>query len=63
MQLNLRVFRSADKNVHNIGELDIGTNPNARLTCAVLEDEKVLGSSTYRHWGITPHMLAGIKNS
>lgn len=39
-----RLLQSADKNAHNIWELGIGTNPNARPTCAVLEDEKVLGS-------------------
>jgi len=39
-----RLLESADKNAYNIGELGIGTNPNARLTGVVLEDEKVLGT-------------------
>jgi len=39
-----RLLKSADKNAYNIGELGIGTNPNARLTGVVLEDEKVLGT-------------------
>ena len=38
------LLQSADKNAYNIGELGIGTNPNARLTGVVLEDEKVLGT-------------------
>jgi leucyl aminopeptidase (aminopeptidase T) len=38
------LLKSADKNAYNIGELGIGTNPNARLTGIVLEDEKVLGT-------------------
>ncbi len=37
-------LKSADKNAYNIGELGIGTNPKARVTGAVLEDEKVLGT-------------------
>jgi leucyl aminopeptidase (aminopeptidase T) len=35
---------AADKNAYNIGELGIGTNPKARITGNVLEDEKVLGT-------------------
>jgi leucyl aminopeptidase (aminopeptidase T) len=38
------LLKSADKNAYNIAELGIGTNPNARLTGVVLEDEKVLGT-------------------
>lgn len=38
------ILKSADKNAYNIGELGIGTNPKARVTGAVLEDEKVLGT-------------------
>jgi len=38
------LLKSADKNAYNIGELGIGTNPKARITGAVLEDEKVLGT-------------------
>lgn len=38
------VLKSADENAYNIGELGIGTNPKARLTGVVLEDEKVLGT-------------------
>lgn len=38
------ILKSADKNAYNIGELGIGTNPKARLTGVVLEDEKVLGT-------------------
>jgi leucyl aminopeptidase (aminopeptidase T) len=37
-------LKAADKNAYNIGELGIGTNPKARLTGNVLEDEKVLGT-------------------
>ena len=39
-----KILKSADDNAYNIGELGIGTNPKARLTGAVLEDEKVLGT-------------------
>ena len=39
-----KVLKSADENAYNIGELGIGTNPKARLTGRVLEDEKVLGT-------------------
>jgi len=38
------LLKSADENAYNIGELGIGTNPKARLTGVVLEDEKVLGT-------------------
>ncbi|MEM2975744.1 MAG: aminopeptidase, partial [Candidatus Bathyarchaeia archaeon] len=38
------LLKSADENAYNIGELGIGTNPKARITGAVLEDEKVLGT-------------------
>jgi leucyl aminopeptidase (aminopeptidase T) len=38
------ILKSADENAYNIGELGIGTNPKARLTGRVLEDEKVLGT-------------------
>ena len=38
------ILKAADKNAYNIGELGIGTNPKARLTGNVLEDEKVLGT-------------------
>jgi len=37
-------LKAADKNAYNIGELGIGTNPKARITGAVLEDEKALGT-------------------
>jgi leucyl aminopeptidase (aminopeptidase T) len=37
-------LKAADKNAYNIGELGIGTNPKARITGAILEDEKVLGT-------------------
>ncbi len=37
-------LKAADKNAYNIGELGIGTNPKARVTGAILEDEKVLGT-------------------
>jgi leucyl aminopeptidase (aminopeptidase T) len=30
--------------VRNVAEFDIGTNPNARLTDNILEDEKILGT-------------------
>lgn len=38
------ILKSADENAYNIGELGVGTNPKARLTGEVLEDEKVLGT-------------------
>jgi len=38
------LLKAADKNAYNIGELGIGTNPKARITGKVLEDEKVLGT-------------------
>ena len=38
------LLKAADENAYNIGELGIGTNPKARITGAVLEDEKVLGT-------------------
>jgi len=38
------ILKAADKNAYNIGELGIGTNPKARITGKVLEDEKVLGT-------------------
>jgi len=38
------LLKSADENAYNIGELGIGTNPKARITGKVLEDEKVLGT-------------------
>lgn len=37
-------LKAADKNAFNVGELGIGTNPKARLTGVVLEDEKALGT-------------------
>lgn len=37
-------LKKTDKNAYNIGELGIGTNSKARITGAVLEDEKVLGT-------------------
>lgn len=37
-------LKAADRNAYNIGELGIGTNSKARITGAVLEDEKVLGT-------------------
>jgi len=33
-----------DRNAYNIGELGIGTNSKARITDAVLKDEKVLST-------------------
>lgn len=38
------LLRQGDENAFNIGELGVGTNEKARLTGAVLEDEKVLGT-------------------
>lgn len=38
------LLRRGDENAFNIGELGVGTNAKARLTGAVLEDEKVLGT-------------------
>ena len=40
----MEMLKSVDENAFNIGELGIGTNPKARVTGAVLEDEKVLGT-------------------
>jgi leucyl aminopeptidase (aminopeptidase T) len=37
-------LKAADENAYNIAELGIGTNPKARVTGAILEDEKVLGT-------------------
>ncbi len=37
-------LKSADRNACNIGEFGVGTNPKARITGNVLEDEKVLGT-------------------
>jgi len=38
------LLKKADKNAYNIGELGVGTNPKARISGEVLEDEKVLGT-------------------
>ncbi len=38
------LLKKADRNAYNIGELGIGTNPKARISGKVLEDEKVLGT-------------------
>jgi leucyl aminopeptidase (aminopeptidase T) len=38
------LLRRGDENAFNVGELGVGTNAKARLTGAVLEDEKVLGT-------------------
>lgn len=38
------LLRKGDDNAFNVGELGVGTNAKARLTGAVLEDEKVLGT-------------------
>lgn len=38
------LLRRGDANAFNIGELGVGTNAKARLSGAVLEDEKVLGT-------------------
>jgi len=48
------LLRRADRNAYNIGELGIGTNPKARISGEVLEDEKVLG---------TVHMALGDNTS
>lgn len=40
----MEILKSVDENAMNIGEMGIGTNPKARVTGAVLEDEKVLGT-------------------
>jgi leucyl aminopeptidase (aminopeptidase T) len=37
-------LRRGDANAFNVGELGVGTNAKARLSGAVLEDEKVLGT-------------------
>jgi leucyl aminopeptidase (aminopeptidase T) len=38
------LLRKGDDNAFNVGELGVGTNAKARLTGAILEDEKVLGT-------------------
>jgi len=38
------LLKKGDENAFNVGELGVGTNAKARLTGAVLEDEKVLGT-------------------
>jgi len=38
------LLRRGDANAFNVGELGVGTNAKARLSGAVLEDEKVLGT-------------------
>jgi leucyl aminopeptidase (aminopeptidase T) len=38
------LLRKGDDNAFNVGELGVGTNAKARLTGAVLENEKVLGT-------------------
>ncbi|MBX5326656.1 MAG: aminopeptidase [Candidatus Bathyarchaeia archaeon] len=38
------LLRQGDENAFNVGELGVGTNEKARLSGAVLEDEKVLGT-------------------
>ncbi len=48
------LLKKADRNAYNIGELGIGTNPKARISGEVLEDEKVLG---------TVHMALGDNTS
>jgi len=40
----METLKAADENAFNIGELGIGTNTKARVTGAILEDEKVLGT-------------------
>ena len=48
------LLKKADRNAYNIGEFGIGTNPKARISGEVLEDEKVLG---------TVHMALGDNTS
>jgi len=43
-ELNKEKAKEYSKNARHIGELGIGTNPNARIVGNVLEDEKVLGT-------------------
>lgn len=42
--LDEAVRRDKNRNAYNIAELGIGTNPTAKITGCVLEDEKVLGT-------------------
>jgi leucyl aminopeptidase (aminopeptidase T) len=43
-ELDEQKAREYSRNARHIGELGIGTNPNARIVGNVLEDEKVLGT-------------------
>jgi len=42
--LSEKVIRTYEKNFYRVGELGIGTNPNARVSKWLIESEKVLGT-------------------
>ncbi|MFA5313479.1 MAG: leucyl aminopeptidase, partial [Methanomassiliicoccales archaeon] len=37
-------LKEEERNTRHLGELGIGLNPNARMSCNILEDEKVGGT-------------------
>jgi len=55
-------LKAADRNAYNIGELGTGTNSKARVTGAILEDEKVLGTIHITLGDNTSHVGVHIKS-
>ncbi|OPY33219.1 MAG: Thermophilic metalloprotease (M29) [Methanomassiliicoccales archaeon PtaU1.Bin124] len=37
-------MKDEERNTRHLGELGIGLNPNARMSCNILEDEKIMGT-------------------
>ncbi len=58
-EIFLNAINAADKNGRTIAEFAIGTNPNARLTGNILEDEKILGTV---HFAFGSNITLGGKN-